>query len=484
MDVNVLKSRLVRKDHFFELSPFGKMLVPARFFVNEELLSLINDDSLLQAVNVASLPGIVSASLAMPDMHQGYGFPIGGVAAFSVDDGVVSPGGIGFDINCGVRLLRTPLFKKDLVGVKEELINGLFNECPVGVGSESFLKLSDDDYERLLVEGSAWAVSKGFGFENDLLYCESNGVIKGANPKLVSPRAKKRGRKQLGTVGAGNHFVELQVVDEVFDETAARVFGLEKDQVLVLIHCGSRGLGHQVCTDYINLMEDSFEQNTGLKLSSLVDKNLIYAPIKSSVGKDYLSAMAAAANYAFANRQLLTHAVRRVFNKVLGVPLENISLVYDLAHNIAKFEKHLVNNEFKELLVHRKGATRAFPKGHEELPLDYQVVGQPVIVPGSMGTSSYLLIGTDNAMRFSFGSAPHGAGRLLSRLRAKKELDYEKVSEELVANDVFVKTATKKGLLEEAPQSYKDVDLVIKAIVDNGLAERVVRLKPLGVIKG
>lgn len=466
----------------YTIEKSGDMRVPVKLFTNEKLLELIkDDDSVRQACNVATLPGIQDWSIAMPDMHQGYGFSIGGVAAFDLKEGIISPGGIGFDINCGVRLIATPLKKADVLPKINELLEQLFKNCPVGVGSEATVRLTEEDYETLLVKGARWAVDNGYGTEDDLIHCESNGCIPGADVSKVSRRALSRGRKQLGTVGAGNHFVEIQWVDEIFDEKTAAAYGLMADQVVVLVHCGSRGFGHQVCTDYIRIMEEEQPELA----SNLVDKNLIYAPLGSKIAQDYFAAMCAAANYAFANRHVLGHFVRKSFEEVFGTKIaDEMKTVYDICHNIAKKETHNCCGTQKEVMVHRKGATRAFPPGFAELPKEYQEFGQPVLIPGSMGTSSFVLHGTEKAMEQSFGSTAHGAGRMMSRFQAKKDFNVEDVKEDLTSKGITVKAASFRGVSEEAPGAYKDVDQVIEVSHDSGIALKVARLRPIGVIKG
>ncbi len=470
-------------DAVFTIKPIGKMNVPVRLYANEKLLDNIKgDDSINQACNVATLPGIRTASIVMPDMHQGYGFSIGGVAAFDMEEGVISPGGIGFDINCGVRLLATPLTLDEVRPKIKELLDALYEQCPVGVGSESRVRLSDEDYAELAIKGAGWAVEHGYGTEHDLAHCESKGCIAGADFGKTSRRAQKRGRKQLGTVGAGNHFIEVQYVDEVFDEAAAKAFRLTgKGQVVVMIHCGSRGFGHQVCTDYIRRMED--EQPELVK--GLADKNLIYAPLGSAIADDYFAAMNAAANYAFTNRHVLGHFVREAFAQVFGTDVAAKMLtVYDVCHNIAKKETHVVDGKEQEVMLHRKGATRSFPPGFAELPDEYKPIGQPVLIPGSMGTSSFILHGTETAMQESFGSTAHGAGRLMSRFKATREFDPEAVTKQLHDCDIEIKAASRKGIVEESPGAYKDVDQVIQVCHDAGLAKKVARLRPIGVVKG
>lgn len=458
------------------------MLVPIKLFTNEALLEHIKgDDSIKQAQNVATLPGIQGFSIAMPDMHQGYGFPIGGVAAFDMKTGIISPGGIGFDINCGVRLLATPLTKEEVLPKIDELLDQLFTHCPVGVGSESPIRITDEDYQEIMLTGAQWCVKNNYGSKQDLDFCESNGCIQGAVPKYITQRALTRGRKQLGTVGAGNHFVEIQYVSELFNEEVANAYGLKLNQVVVLIHCGSRGFGHQICTDYIRRMEE--EQPELMK--TLVDKNLIYAPLTSDLAKEYFGAMCAAANYAFANRHMLGVGVRKSFARVFGRNMmDEITTVYDICHNIAKKEMHEINGTQTEVMVHRKGATRAFGPGFEELPEKYRTHGQPVLIPGSMGTSSFVLHGTSEAMKVSFGSTAHGAGRLMSRYQAKKDFTAEQIKEDLQKNNITIKAASFRGITEEAPHAYKDVDEVIEVSHIAGIAKKVVRLRPIGVIKG
>lgn len=471
-----------RDECCYTIKASGTMRVPVKLFTDEKLLEGIGDDSIKQACNVATLPGIQTASIVMPDMHQGYGFSIGGVAAFDLHEGCISPGGIGFDINCGVRLLATPLTLDEVRPKIKELLERLYEYCPVGVGKEAKIRLSDEEYEELMVKGARWAVEHGFGNEDDLVHCESNGSIPGADPKKTSKTAQARGRKQLGTVGAGNHFIEVQYVEQVYDEATAKAFRLSgKGQVVVMIHCGSRGFGHQVCTDYIRRMEEEHPEI----VSSLPDKNLIYAPLSSKLADNYFAAMNAAANYAFTNRHILGHFVRKSFQEVFGKETaEKIVTVYDICHNIAKKETHLVEGKQKEVMLHRKGATRAFPPGFKELPSEYRTFGQPVIIPGSMGTASYLLHGTETAMRESFGSTAHGAGRMMSRFQANKEFTTEGIKRDLEKKQVTIKAASFKGVTEEAPGAYKDVDEVIKVCHDAGIAKRVARMVPIGVIKG
>jgi len=468
-------------DYEYEILPTGKMRVPVRIFSSDLLLQqLKTDDSLRQASNVASLPGIVAASLVMPDAHQGYGFSIGGVAAFDPEAGIISPGGIGFDINCGVRLLATNLTREQVMPKIKQLIDALYKNCPVGTGDESALRLTDQELDEIAVKGARWAVDKSIGNYEDLSHCEANGCLPEADPEMVTPRARARGRQQLGSVGAGNHFVEVQAVDKIFDEKTAHAFGITNPrQVVVMIHCGSRGFGHQICTDYIRKMEDALPE----VVASIPDHNLIYAPLGTELAAQYWGAMNAAANFAFCNRHILGNNVRKAFNEVFGETAQ-VKTVYDVCHNIAKREEHLVEGKPTQLLVHRKGATRAFPPHHPDIPIAYREAGQPVIIPGSMGTASWLLVGTETAMRQTFGSTAHGAGRTMSRLRAKREYTAEGVKAELARAEVTIRAASLKGITEEAPGAYKDVDEVIRVSHEAGIAKRVARMKPIGVIKG
>lgn len=468
-------------ENVYEVPKEGDMNVPVRIYASENILkSLQKDKAIDQAINVSKLPGICKASFMMADAHQGYGFPIGGVAAIDFEKGCISPGGIGFDINCGVRLLITPYTKDDIHDKIPELINTMYDFVPVGVGGESKIKLSDEDIDNVLKYGAKWAVDNGYGTSDDLDSCEENGFMKTADPSKLTPRAKARGRKQLGTLGAGNHFLEIQYVNQIFDEKTAKVFGIKPDQVTVMIHCGSRGLGHQVCADYIRKMEDS---NPEL-MKSLPEKDLIYAKSGTVLFNDYLGAMSAAANFAWANRHIIAHQVRLAFKSVLNCNPEDIKLLYDVAHNIAKIENHDIDGENKKLLVHRKGATRAFPKGNSEIPDKYKKVGQPVLIPGSMGTSSFILLGTETGLSETFGSTAHGAGRVMSRHQAHQEFDAEKVRSDLSKKDIVLKSRSLKGIVEEAPGVYKDVDEVVGVSDKTGIGTLVIELKPLGVIKG
>lgn len=460
------------------------MLTDGLIYADGKMLTTIRaDQAPEQVANVACLPGIVGRSLAMPDIHWGYGFPIGGVAATRRKDGVISPGGVGYDINCGVRLLRTALSAKDIAKRIHDLMDGLFKDIPSGVGVSGRLKLDEAAMDQVLEQGARWAVEQGYGFPRDLDATEEGGAMKGADSGRVSPKAKRRGLPQLGTLGSGNHFVELEVVDEVYDQEAAEAYGLQVGQVCVAIHTGSRGLGHQVCTDYLEVMARA-SRKYGI---ALPDRQLACAPLNSPEGEEYFAAMAAAANYAWANRQCLTHWVRQAVVRVLNVADPDdlkLDVVYDVAHNIAKLETHTVDGEELALCVHRKGATRAFPQGHRELPAAYRHVGQPVLVPGDMGRASYVLAGSEGAMAETFGSACHGAGRLLSRTAAKKGITGATLRKELASRGIVVRAAQDSALAEEAPDAYKDVDDVVRVTHEAGLARRVARLKPLGVMKG
>jgi tRNA-splicing ligase RtcB len=460
------------------------MQVPGLIYASENMLSKIWEDRAIeQVINVSFLPGIVGHSLAMPDIHWGYGFPIGGVAATRVKDGVVSPGGVGFDINCGVRLLRTNLSIEEIKLRVEDLINALYSNIPSGLGSEGKLRLSEKELDKALLKGSAWAVEHGFGEAEDLIFTEESGCLKGADPDKVSQKAKKRGLPQLGTLGSGNHFLEIQVVDQIYEKDAAQAMGiLETGQVLILIHTGSRGLGHQVCDDYIRVMG-----NATLRYGiNLPDRQLACAPVQSKEGQDYLAAMACAANYAWINRQCITHWIRESFLKVLGTSPRELGMeqIYDVAHNIAKIEAYTLEGKTQSLCVHRKGATRAFPKGHPDLPPIYRNIGQPVLIPGDMGRYSYIAVGTEIAMQETFGSTCHGAGRLQSRTAAKKGLRGSDIAYKLAMRGIIVKTDSLSSLPEEASEAYKDVAEVVEVIHNSGISRKVARAVPVGVIKG
>lgn len=464
----------------YELPQSAKhgMKVPAWIFLSEKLLNQVEEGAIEQVANVAFLPGIHKHSLAMPDMHFGYGFPIGGVAALDIKEGGLSPGGIGFDINCGVRLLRTNLVEKDVKPHVRNILESIYQNVPSGVGESGKIKLSISQLDEVLAKGAAWSVENGFGRKEDLEYLEQNGCMKSADPHKASASAKKRGAPQLGTLGAGNHFLEIQIVEKILLPDVANVFGIKEGQVLFMIHTGSRGFGHQVCADYLKILESSFRNI----VEKLPDRELVYAPSGTQECSDYFAAMSAGANYAWANRQMITHWVRESITKTIKMKQEDIGLdiVYDVAHNIAKVEEY----DNKKYYVHRKGATRAFGPGHAELPQKYQKVGQPVIIPGSMGTASYILVGTEMAAQESFSSVCHGAGRLQSRSGALRHLRGEVVKAELEKRGILVRAASWKVIAEEAPEVYKDVNEVVRVCQEAGLAKIVAKLRPIGVVKG
>jgi tRNA-splicing ligase RtcB len=455
------------------------MRVPGRIFLSESLGKVLEAGAVQQLANVATLPGILKNSLAMPDIHWGYGFPIGGVAAFSVDEGVISPGGVGFDINCGVRLLTTPLQHKDVTG-RRDLLEELFRAVPTGVGAKSVQKVSMRSLESMMAQGAQWAVRAGYGVERDLLRCEEGGFMKSADSRPVSDKAKQRGIPQGGTLGSGNHFLELQVVQEIFHPETARAFGLSLGQVCCMIHCGSRGLGHQVCTDHIKALESATKKYH----ITIPDRQLACAPITSAEGMAYFSAMASAANYAWANRQMITHTTREVLSKTFRIGYDEMPLIYDVAHNVAKFEEHLVDGKSMKVCVHRKGATRSFGPGAADLPADLSSVGQPVIIPGSMGTSSYILRGTRTAMERTFGSTCHGAGRIMSRTQAKKMKSGKEIVADLKKQNIMVRAHSENAIADEAPDVYKSSEDVVNVVHEVGLSRLVARLSPIGVIKG
>jgi tRNA-splicing ligase RtcB len=468
----------------WEIPREGKMRTRGLIFCSKEMLPVLeSDQSLQQVANVATLPGIVGPSLAMPDIHWGYGFAIGGVAAFDLGEGVVSPGGVGYDINCGVRLLRTRLSREQVAPRMKNLVDTLFTNIPSGVGSRrQDFKLTGAAFKKVLKDGARWAVKEGFGEARDLAHIEAGGAINGADPEAVSDFALNRGKDQLGTLGSGNHFVEVGYIDEIYDAGLAAQLGLFQDQVTAIVHTGSRGLGHQVCEDYIKVMLKA-STKYGIELP---DRQLCCAPITSPEGQRYLAAMAGAANFAFANRQLITHWVRESFEQVLQLGPRDLGLelVYDVCHNIAKIETHTVEGKPRKLCVHRKGATRAFPPHHPEVPEAYRVTGQPVLIPGDMGRYSYVLVGTERALTETFGSTCHGAGRLMSRHQAKKAARGRSIIQELAAQGIVVRGAGRGTIDEELSEAYKDVAGVVDVVHGAGIARKVARLKPLGVIKG
>jgi tRNA-splicing ligase RtcB (3'-phosphate/5'-hydroxy nucleic acid ligase) len=452
------------------------MHVPGKIFVSEALEASLDNACIQQVANVASLPGIVGDSIAMPDVHIGYGFPIGGVAAFRTDTGIISPGGIGFDINCGVRLLTTSLSEATVRPLIAEYMELLSRAVPTGTSASS-IRLSHEELDQVLIQGSKWARGHGYATDDDVAHTEELGCMSEADPHMVSGKAKDRGVNQLGTLGAGNHFLEIQIVEKIYDTERATVFGLTEGQVVIMIHCGSRGVGHQICSDYLRLMEDTYQEIA----ATLPEKNLMYAPAASDLGKHYYAAMCAAANFAWCNRQVIAHQVRKATERLfIGSSVRHL---YDVSHNIAKRELHTVADTEVELFVHRKGATRSFPPYHPHVSALYQHTGQPVLIPGSMGTASYVLAGAPGAMSESFGSCCHGAGRIMSRTQASETLRGDRVRSDLRDQGIHVRGSA-KGIAEEAPQAYKDVDEVIRVVSEAGIAVPVARLKPLGVIKG
>lgn len=472
------------RDNVYEIpgSFNKKMRASGRLYLDDESFEALEDGAIEQIVNVACLPGVQRYSIGLPDIHFGYGFPIGGVAAFSDRNGVVSPGGVGFDINCGVRLIKSNLTLEDIEEHLDELTEKLFKNIPSGVGSKGKIRLEENEINDVLDYGAEWAVENGYGWKEDLEVLEENGRIKAADSSEVSDKAKKRGIPQLGSLGSGNHFLEIQVVDEIYNEEVAEVYGLEKGMIVIMIHSGSRGCGHQVCSDYLRLMDKAYKN---YKIS-INDRQLACAPIDSKEAKSYLKAMYAAANYAWANRQMMTHWIRETFEDVLGKSAKDMemNIVYDVAHNIAKEETHKVYNRDMNLIVHRKGATRAFGPGREEVPLKYREVGQPVLIPGTMGTASYVLHGTETAMEETFGSTAHGAGRILSRSQAKKDYNADDITGEMESNGIKIKATSKNVIAEEAPGAYKDVDSVVRISDSTGIAKLVAKVKPLAVCKG
>lgn len=456
------------------------MRVPARIYASAELLSdALKDKSLDQLVNIAALPGIVNYSLAMPDIHEGYGFPIGGIGAMDIKEGVISPGGVGYDINCGLRLLKSNFTEKEIEPYLDNLATEIQKRVPSGLGQRAHTKIDVNSVDEIL-KGGAWRlVEQGYGEKEDLLNCESEGKLSQADPFAVSNHAKNRGRDQLGTLGSGNHFLEIQKVAEIFDEKIAKIFGLFENQVVVMIHTGSRGLGHQIATDYIKIVMAARQK---YKIS-LPDRELAACPLSSTEGERYLAAMSCGANYAWANRQLITYSVRLAWQNILGSKTAALVSLYDVAHNIAKIEKHLVGGQTKELILHRKGATRAFPPGHSEIPETYRESGQPVILPGSMGTASYLLAGQPEGKE-SFYSTAHGAGRKMSRHKASRQITGQEVAKSLKSKGIIIKCKSLRGLAEESPLAYKDIKEVVEIIQGAGLSQKVAKLLPLAVIKG
>jgi len=483
---------MIRKEDFTHIAPViweipttfrGDMRVPVRLFADASLLeAALKDQSMEQAINASTLPGLAGPIIVMPDVHQGYGFPIGGVAASRFPDGVISPGAIGYDINCGVRMLSTRIRYEEAKSHMNDLATALDIHCPSGVGVEGQIRLSARQLEQVCREGSTWALKNNYALPQDIEHTEQQGRIQAANPAAVSSRAMQRGKNQLGTLGAGNHFIEVDVIERIFDEPAARAMGLEAGCLTLQLHCGSRGFGHQICSDYVRQFQDAARKYN----IQLPDRELVCAPLTSPEGEDYLAAMACAANYAFCNRQVLTHFAREAFEQVLAGRVSDWELrqIYDIAHNMGKVETHEINGKPMQVCVHRKGATRAFGPGHPDLPAAYLSIGQPVLVPGSMGTSSWILVGTEASMALSFGSSCHGAGRTMSRKKAKKTVRGDRLLDELEQKGIQIRARSMSGLAEEAPQAYKDVDAVVEVVVNAGIARKIARLRPLAVVKG
>ena len=459
------------------------MRVPVIIYADDQLLEkMMTDRTIKQAVNVSTIPGILQNVVVLPDGHEGYGFPVGGVAAMDAEEGMISPGGVGYDINCGVRLLRTNLKEQDVRPKLKELVNDLFNSIPSGVGSKGAIRLSSSQLDEVLVKGVPWAIDNGYGTKEDAEVCEENGHMDNADPNKVSDRARKRGAPQLGSLGSGNHFLEIQKVAEIHDEEAAKRMGIEQGQVTVLTHCGSRGFGHQICSDYLRISEQALKKYN----ISLPDRELACVPNSSEEGESYRKAMFAALNFAWSNRQMITHWTRKSFERVFKQSEADLgmNLVYDVSHNIAKVEKHTIDGKQKSVVVHRKGATRAFPANKEEVPKKYRDLGQPVFIPGSMGTGSWILLGQPNSMNLTFGSTAHGAGRTMSRTKARQNYTESQVRKFLSDKGIEVKALTRDGIVEETPQAYKDVDSIVNVSHELGIATKVAKLVPIGVIKG
>lgn len=470
-------------EYVIEADPATNMRVPVRIYANDQLMSkMAGDRTLGQACNVASMPGILGHAVVLPDGHEGYGFPVGGVAAMDADEGMISPGGVGYDINCGVRLLRSELDESRLRPLLKDVVTDLFGSIPSGVGSKGAIKLSGSQLDEVMTRGANWAIDNGYGSRHDVLACEEDGSMDGADPDKVSDRAKKRGAPQLGSLGSGNHFLEIQKVDQIHDQEAAERMGIRQGTVTILIHCGSRGFGHQVCSDYLRISERALEKY-GI---SLPDRELACVPNNSEEGESYRKAMFAALNFAWSNRQMITHWTRRSFGRVFRQSEADLGmdLVYDVSHNIAKVETHTVDGRNRKVVVHRKGATRAFPANRQEVQEKYRDLGQPVLIPGSMGTASWILLGRPESMSLSFGSTAHGAGRTMSRSKARRNYTEPEVRRALGDRGIFIKAMSRDGIVEETPQAYKDVDAVVDVSHDLGIATKVARLVPIGVIKG
>ncbi|MEM5873059.1 MAG: RtcB family protein [Candidatus Aenigmatarchaeota archaeon] len=471
-------------ENIYEIPRREKMNVPVRIYASDKLLEKMKEDkTLIQATNVAKLPGIKKWAIVLPDGHEGYGFPVGGVAAFDLKEGIISPGGIGYDINCGVRILRTNLDQKEIKDKLKQIVEEIFKNVPAGVGEVGHLKLSIGQFKEAVEEGLEWTYREGYAWKEDIESVESYGKLENASLDAVSDFAIRRGLDQFGTLGSGNHFLEIQVVDKIFDLELAKYLGIEEEgQVTVMIHTGSRGFGHQIATDYIDLFMKKYREI----VKTLPDRELIYAPFNSEEGQRYWKAMAAAANFAWVNRQIITYWIRKSFEKIFRASAEDLGLftIYDVAHNIAKIETHIINGKKEKVIVHRKGATRAFPQNHEDLPEKYRRIGQPVLIPGSMGTASYILVAGINSMELSFGSSAHGAGRTMSRAAAKRTYTYTEIIRRFEREGIIIKSTTKEGVVEEVPEAYKNVDEVVRVTHDLGISKIVVKLRPIAVIKG
>ncbi len=480
---NTIPKKIGDNQYQIDADSNSGMKVPVRIYADEPLLQkMLSDRTIMQARNVASIPGIVGQSIVLPDGHEGYGFPVGGVAAMDAEEGMISPGGVGYDINCGVRLLRSNLTEQTVRSKLKELVTDLFSSIPSGVGSKGAVKLSHSELDEVLVKGVNWAIDHGYGSSDDSDVCEENGQIQNADPNKVSDKARKRGAPQLGSLGSGNHFLEVQKVAEIHDEEAANRMGLKEGTITILVHCGSRGFGHQVCSDYLRVAEQAMAKYD----INLPDRELACVPNNSEEGESYRKAMFSALNFAWSNRQMLTHWTRKSFERVFNQTESDLEmkLVYDVSHNIAKVEKHKVDGKERKVVVHRKGATRAFPANRNEIPSRYRDLGQPVLVPGSMGTASWVLLGQPNSMNLSFGSTAHGAGRTMSRSKARRNYTEENVKKSLNDKGIFIKALTRDGVVEETPQAYKDVDAVVNVSHNLGIATKVAKLVPIGVIKG
>ena len=481
--VNLTPKKIGNMTYQIDKDSSKGMQVPVTIYADQKLVEkMMTDRTIQQAINVSTLPGIQKHSVVLPDGHEGYGFPVGGVAAMDAEEGMISPGGVGYDINCGVRLLKTNLSEDNVRPRLKDLVVDLFKSIPSGVGSKGAIRLSPSQLDEVLVKGVSWAIDQGYGTSDDADVCEENGQIANANPNKVSERARKRGSPQLGSLGSGNHFLEIQKVAEIHDEEAAKRMGIKKDSVTILIHCGSRGLGHQVCSDYLRISEQAQKKYN----IELADRELACVPNKSEEGQSYREAMFSALNFAWSNRQMITHWTRKSFESIFKQSESDLDmkLIYDVAHNIAKVEKHKIDGELKSVVVHRKGATRAFPANRDEIPSKYRDLGQPVLVPGSMGTGSWILLGKENSMNASFGSTAHGAGRMMSRSKARRNFTEDQVKKSLNDKGIFIKSLTRDGVVEETPEAYKDVDSVVNVSHELGIATKVAKLVPIGVIKG